>query len=390
MDTQFKEYESLIDLLDDLDKEGITGIRQQEIYKRFISMQARMHGIPYSGGFELTPLCNFDCKMCYVHLSKFQMEKNSNILSTEQWLDIMRQAVDAGMMHADITGGECLTHPGFKELYLYLLSRGVEVSVLTNGQLITEEMADFFARYRPSVIQITVYGSDDDAYENVTGKRAFRDVANAIELLKARGIRMLLSTTPSKFMQKDTRALLEYLRSTGVKYGIGTGSLPAREETGKKLEEYAPSNDLYIQLHKDDAEYNRANFEPVPAPSDLNIFRMPKGYRATSYIGCSSGQCTFHINWKGQMTPCIPFHIVSIDTLSNGFDASWKWIKEQIKSYRPPKECTECPKLSSCVTCVAEKTFGKLKGPLNKNVCTRLECYMKAGIIKSNFEPECV
>lgn len=25
-------------------------------------------GIPISGTFELTPRCNFDCKMCYVHL----------------------------------------------------------------------------------------------------------------------------------------------------------------------------------------------------------------------------------------------------------------------------------------------------------------------------------
>lgn len=30
---------------------------------------ARENDTPISGYFELTPLCNLDCKMCYVHLS---------------------------------------------------------------------------------------------------------------------------------------------------------------------------------------------------------------------------------------------------------------------------------------------------------------------------------
>ena len=153
---QIKEFDNLIDLLEDLDREGISGYHRQEIYKRYLNLRARMHGQVYSGGFELTPLCNFDCKMCYVHLTKGQMEREANLLTVQQWISIMGQAVDAGMMHADLTGGECLSYPGFKDVYLYLLSRGVAVSVLTNGQPITEEMADFFAQYPPSVIQITV------------------------------------------------------------------------------------------------------------------------------------------------------------------------------------------------------------------------------------------
>ena len=30
--------------------------------------KAFAEGIPISGTFELTPRCNFNCKMCYVHL----------------------------------------------------------------------------------------------------------------------------------------------------------------------------------------------------------------------------------------------------------------------------------------------------------------------------------
>ena len=372
----------MVDLLEDLDREGIQGQKRQEIYKRFLTLRARMVGQPYSGGFELTPLCNFDCKMCYVHLSQEQM-KGAKVLTTEQWIDIIGQAIDAGLMHADLTGGECLKHPGFKEIYLYLRSRGVEVSVLTNGQLITDDIADFFAEYPPAIVQITVYGSDEDKYEAVTGRRAFGDVKNAIERLKARGIRMLLTVTPSQYMQEDTHALLEFLRSMNVRYGIGTGSLPARPDTGRVREDYMPGDELYTKLHLDEQEFRKANnaqsTEFVPS---VVFERIPTGFKMKNNVPCSSGVCTFHVNWKGELQPCIPFYTVRKSIIDDGFAVAWEWIKARMDTYKPPVECAKCDKASACEMCPAERTLGILNGPLNKDLCHRTESYIKAGVVK--------
>ena len=384
MEHQIKEFDSLMELLEDLDREGIQGEQRKEIFKRFLNFQARMRGVPYNGGFELTPLCNFDCKMCYVHLTKAQMEREAKLLTTDQWIDIMRQAVDSGMMHADLTGGECLSYPGFKEVYLYLVSRGVKVSVLTNGQLITEEMADFFAKYPPSIVQITVYGSDEDAYEHVTGRRAFADVMAAIERLKKRKIRMMLTCTPSRYMQEDTHALLELLRSLDVRYGIGTGSLEPRPDTERIRAEFAPETALYVKLHKDEKAYMEAKYasvEPVQENS-VRIDYVPRGFSAKSKIPCSSGQCAFHVNWKGEMTPCIPFHTVKRSVFDAGFDTAWAWIKETMAMYEPPKECVDCPERAICVGCPGERTLGVLNGPLNTDVCDRFRCYLREGITR--------
>ena len=385
---QIKAFDNLIDLLEDLDREGISGYHRQEIYKRYLNLRARMHGQVYSGGFELTPLCNFDCKMCYVHLTKGQMEREANLLTVQQWISIMGQAVDAGMMHADLTGGECLTYPGFKDVYLYLRSRGVEVSVLTNGQLITEEMADFFAHYPPSVIQITVYGSDEDAYEAVTGRRAFGDVKAAIERLKRRNIRLLLAVTPNRYMQEDTHALMEFLRSLDVRYGIGTGSLPARPDTGRNLESYAPETALYVKLHLDEQRYLRG-LEDSPAPVRPYVDYIPTDFHTESKIPCSSGLCAFHINWKGEMSPCIPFHSINRSVLERGFEDCWNWIKAQMRSYEPPKECSDCANRLVCAACPAERTSGVLGGSLNKAVCERYEQYVRAGILQIPQDDKC-
>lgn len=383
-----KEFGSLIDLLEELDREGITGQARTDIYKRYMNFRARMLGRPYSGGFELTPLCNFDCKMCFVHLNRNQMG-NTKLLSTQQWIEIMKQAVDAGMLYAYLTGGECLSYPGFREVYLYLRSRGVGVSILTNGQLLTEETADFFAQYPPDIIQITVYGSCDDAYEAVTGHRAFEDVKLTIERLKKRNLRLSLAVTPNRFMQDDGHALLEFLRSTGVRYGVGTGSLPAREDTGRKLEEYAPESDVYVQLHQDEQEYYKSRLDPEMGKRDF-VDYIPTGFKTKSKIPCSSGVCAFHINWKGEMTPCIPFNAINRSVTEFGFDSCWQWIQEQMAVYEPPKECAICPNSTVCVSCPAERTAGVLNGPVNKAVCDRYAHFVQAGILQIKTEQECM
>ena len=381
MKLELREYENLAELLETLDKEGITGFQRQEEYKRFMNLQARMRGQVHSCGFELTPLCNFSCKMCYVHLTEAQARRESALLSTAQWLDIMRQAVNAGVMHADLTGGVCLTHPGFKELYLYLCSQGVQVSVLTNGQLITEEMADFFAKYPPAIVQITIYGSSEDAYERVTGRRAFADVCNAIQRLKKRGIRLFLPITPNRYMQQDVHALLEFLRGTGVEYAIGTGSLPAREDTGRILDDYAPDNSLYLRLHQDEQAYRRSLHPSAEPQPETRIVRMPKGFKTICKLPCSSGQCTCHINWKGEMQPCIPFHTVTRSVPAYGFDSAWDWIKKTMAAYEPPSECQACPQHAVCQSCPAERTAGVLNGPVNRSVCERYARYAQEKIL---------
>ena len=87
--------------------------------------------------------------MCYVHLKPEQMD-NRDLLTVEQWKDLMFQAYKAGMLHATLTGGECLTYPGFKDLFLYLHSLDCEISVFTNGVLLDQDWIDFFKQHKPA------------------------------------------------------------------------------------------------------------------------------------------------------------------------------------------------------------------------------------------------
>ncbi|MFR2769413.1 MAG: radical SAM protein [Thomasclavelia sp.] len=80
--------------------------------------------IPISGTFELTPRCNFNCKMCYVHLLEKDIPKYGKELSAKKWIDIAKQAKEAGTTWLCITGGEPLLHPEFEEIYTQLSKMG--------------------------------------------------------------------------------------------------------------------------------------------------------------------------------------------------------------------------------------------------------------------------
>ena len=371
MEQQVKVLGSLAELLDDLDREGIKGIDRARTVENFLMRKARLHGRPYCASFELTPLCNFNCKMCYMHLTKEQMEHEGRILTTEEWLDIARQAVDAGVTAIDLTGGECLTHPGFKEIYLYLINRGVHVSVLTNGQLITEAHVQLFRQYKPSVVQISLYGSSPEGYINVTGRDGFQDVMRAVALLKENGIRLKLSVTPNRFMQNDAASMLDLLHKLNVDYTIGSTTLTARPETGRDITNYIIDNEAYINISKLETKYRRQLAEKVGMKTVKQYNFRIKGQETFEGAPCAAGAAHFHINWKGEMNPCIGFHAVSKSVLDEGLEAAWVWIRETMKRYQPPEECRKCEFNAVCVGCAAEKSAGKLSGSVNPWVCKR-------------------
>ncbi len=98
-----------VEFLAELREKGIKKKPNFRDLTRFFDQKARQKGIPFSGQFELTPLCNLDCKMCYVHLNPDQLRGRS-VLSVAEWKDIMHQAFEAGMFQASLTGGECLAY----------------------------------------------------------------------------------------------------------------------------------------------------------------------------------------------------------------------------------------------------------------------------------------
>ena len=64
----------------------------------YLHAKAARQGIPLSGTFELTPLCNMNCRMCYVRMSREQQEAAHPLVRRDAWLDLARQGEGEGVV----------------------------------------------------------------------------------------------------------------------------------------------------------------------------------------------------------------------------------------------------------------------------------------------------
>ena len=351
---------------------------------RHLDMKARERGIPLSGKFELTPLCNFACKMCYVHLNPDQL-MNRPVLPVNAWKDLMHQAWEAGMISARLTGGECLAYPGFDELYLYLQGLGCDVVVLTNGFLLDEKRIQFFQEHRPSDIQITLYGCNDDVYERVTGQRTFTTVFNNIKRAIDAGLPVFVSITPNRYLGEDIFETIRVAKELGRSVVINTFYTSPREETGRSGYQDDADMDLYIRAiqymgeldgHKT-VEIGEEQLPPTGGPC-----------HETTECGflCGGGRSSFAIDWKGTMTPCTDMDMIRGYPLEDGFTAAWSKVNQEVNHWPRVPECEGCPYEKGCDKCAAKMLRYAEPGKVPTALCERTREFVRNGI---GDIPEC-
>lgn len=140
--------------------------------KQVLSARAALQTVPISGAFELTPRCNFRCKMCYIRMTPQQMTAIGRERTALEWLEMGRQARDAGLLFLLLTGGEPFLRPDFEEIYTGLTKMGLSISINTNGSLLDDGLRALFRRLPPAMVNVTVYGASAAGYETLCGDGA--------------------------------------------------------------------------------------------------------------------------------------------------------------------------------------------------------------------------
>lgn len=117
----------------------------------------------YKINLHILEACNFRCRQCF---SKFGTEK---LLPVEDWKKIVDNCI-AGVDVAEfnIAGGEPMLYPGLAELVKYIRSKGVKVSLITNGSLMDEEWIKNYAGLYETI------GFSVDSLDDETNKKIGR------------------------------------------------------------------------------------------------------------------------------------------------------------------------------------------------------------------------
>ena len=348
MDMDALEYRDGYEYLDMLRRQNKKQTQSFGDFSEYLEAKARQQGIPVRGQFELTPLCNLNCVMCYVHLNAAQQP----LLTVEQWKGLMRQAYDAGMYTATLTGGECLTYPGFDELYLYLQSLGCMVDVLTNAVLLNEDRIRFFRKHPPAAIQTTLYGATEDAYERVTGRRVCQTVVENIRRVTEAKLPLIISVTPSNTLGEDVFDTIRLAHSLTKNVFVNTSLFTPLESTGRTGVEEDPDAEFYariLRLHKElcGIDVKECAESQLPPSGGGCADCEARG------LSCGGGRSGFVINWKGEMLICNRMKPKGFP-LRDGIAAAWEHIHQAAENWPRAAACRGCAYESSCGICAAE------------------------------------
>lgn len=328
--------------------DGVSGSENMLLAK------ADMMNIPIGGSMELLPLCNMDCKMCYIHMSKSEMSQRGKMLSLQEWISIAQKAKEAGVLFLLLTGGEPLLYPEFKELYMELTNMGFVITINTNGTLINEAWADFFAERPCRKINITLYGKDDETYAQLCGNpNGFSQVTHAVELLKQRNIPFQFNFTGTPYNIEQLSDIYEYTKSIGVPMRFVTNIFPPlrKEQEGIIVPRLTPQQ--CAQAHIDGIKITQPNaLIPVYVHNYLKRLKEPIATWSTGKR-CRAAISGFWINWRGELLPCGMFDKPKASLLHTSFQSAWKEICSKFQNAPLCQECEGCKKRNICHVCMA-------------------------------------
>lgn len=338
------------------------------VFQNDIIQNAIVMGTPVSGFFELTSRCNFRCKMCYVCEMGDQKKLAEKELTADQWLDLGRQAMKAGVLFLTLTGGEIFIRKDFWQIYEGLSQMGFLITLYTNGSLLSDEMIQRLAKLPPFKISITIYGASPSTYEKITERLDGYDktISNIQKLIEA-GIKVELKTTVVKYNTGEFEQLARLARSMGQNIGIVNYISPRREGAGtdplaNRLDPYdlavyeLNANRTMKQLYdkNKDKETQGLIVDDVMASEHLDNLMDLSSVQETAFK-CSAGKCAFWQAWDGRLLPCGLLTDISADSLTLGFEGAWKQLQKKCREVPHCQECESCSKQSECMVCPARR-----------------------------------
>lgn len=248
---------------------------------------------PYHGQWELTCRCNLHCVMCYTDPFNTP-ERVRRELSTQEILRVLDEVVEEGCLELILTGGEPLARPDFFEIYGVAHQKGILLTVFTNGTLITEAVADRFAKRMPHRLEISLHGISQEVFESVTaGKGSFNRCLLGIDLLLERKIPLTLKTTAMTLNYEEVVAVKKYVdalsKKGDVRYRL-CEQMRSRLDGSEDVSRFQVADEKLRAMELKDAVLTQAHLTELKQSQTPSV--------------CPSQLHSFHIDAYGQLQLC--------------------------------------------------------------------------------------
>ena len=189
---------------------------------------------------ELTHRCPLHCVYCS---NPLELAKRQAELPTEAWVRILRQAVEAGVLQADLTGGEPLARADLVELVRAGRRAGLYMSLITSGLPLDEARLASLVEAGLDHFQLSFQGITEQTARDISNTSSHAHKLRVLQWLKRHRIGITLNFVIHRQNISELEEMLDLVEdyrpgcvefASVQYYGWGlanrTGLLPTRRQ----------------------------------------------------------------------------------------------------------------------------------------------------------------
>ena len=177
---------------------------------------------PRSVDLLITAKCNLRCKYCSHFTSGGDVDQD---LPTDKWLRFFDELGRCAVMDVCFQGGEPFCREDLQDLVQGIVRNGMRFSILSNGTLITDEMAAFLASTnRCDHVQVSIDGATAETHDICRGDGNFARVVNGLNTLRRHEVKVAVRVTIHRGNVQDLKNVARLLIEDFGLSGFGTNS----------------------------------------------------------------------------------------------------------------------------------------------------------------------
>lgn len=295
---------------------------------------------------EPTTRCNYTCGFCagrYMEQSDLPLERFVAALEAYP-----------GLQHLELQGeGEPLLHPQFLDMVELARARGIQVSFITNGSLLSDAVIDRILELAPEKIAVSMESAEPGLFQEIRGGK-LEKVIRGLETLMARRRRrglerpcVGLAVTVMKRTRNELPAIRRLYERLGLDGGITVQSLQTMDSY---LQHYDQELRSELLSAAEKAElFAQAKAAPMPRSSVSGFYdQLLRGFRPTQRR-CPWLERGLYVNAQGHVTACCMIK----DTARHAFGrlgetsveavlARRSAMRDELAGGRMPEACRGC------------------------------------------------
>lgn len=195
---------------------------------------------------ELTHRCPLHCPYCS---NPVELITRDGELSTEEWLSVLTQARELGVLQVHMSGGEPLARPDLPLLVQHATELGCYVNLVTSGLGLTESRLDDLVERGIAHIQLSVQGATAQRADKLAGARAHDRKLVVAGLIKKTGLPLSVNVVLHRQNHDQLAGIIDLAEKMGADrlelantqyYGWALQNRDALMPTRRQLDEAEP------------------------------------------------------------------------------------------------------------------------------------------------------